>query len=102
VILYRVEFSPEALDQAERIGSWWAANRRAAPDLFRDELGAGVAALEVAPRIGSPYPPGAVTGLRRLLLPRSQHHVYYTVEEQAVCVRVHAVWHTSRAHGPLL
>ena len=38
--------------------------------------------------------------MRRLLLPRTGHHIYFTIDEPASLVRVHAIWHASRGHGP--
>lgn len=98
---YRVEFSPEALGHVEQIAAWWESNRPAAPTLFRDELEAAVSRLEIAPRAGGLYDRARMV-LRRLLMPRTRYHVYYSVEETDGLVRVHAVWHASRGHGPPL
>lgn len=98
---YRVEFSPEAGEQAERVASWWIENRPAAPTLFRDELAAAVSRLEASPRSGTFYELAPMP-MRRLLMPRSRYHIYYTVEETTALVRIHAVWHASRGHGPPL
>ena len=97
---YRVELSPEALEHAQAIRAWWAENREAAPDLFVDELGAAMRKLATTPRSGAPYESSDVRGMRRLLMPRTRYHVYYTIDEGPRLVRVHAVWHTSRGQGP--
>ncbi len=92
---YRVELSPEALTHAELIDAWWIVNRPAAPTLFLDELEAAIRQLEATPHIELP-------AARRLLMPRTRYHVYYAIEDDDSVVRIHAVWHTSRGHGPRL
>ncbi len=97
---YRVELSPEALDQAQKIRAWWSENRPAAPDLFVDELGAAIRKLGVVPRAGARYEATSQREMRRVLMPRTRYHVYYTVDDDSRLVRVHAIWHTSLGHGP--
>jgi plasmid stabilization system protein ParE len=99
---YEVELAPEAAAQVETIQAWWTENRPAAPMLFLDELTAAIEALEGAPRIGAPYPYGRIQGMRRVPLPRTRYHVYYTVGDDPPVVRIHAVWHMSRGQGPSL
>jgi plasmid stabilization system protein ParE len=94
--------SPEALDQALAIDSWWGVNRRAAPDLFLDELNAAIERIALAPGIGREYDLATLPGLRRLLLPRSRYHVYYGVVAETTTVRVHAIWHALPRQGPPL
>ena len=97
---YRVELSPEALEHAQTIRAWWAGNRTATPDLFVDELAAALRKLGAAPRIGARYEAPRIREMRRVLLPRTRHHVYYTVDDELRVVRVHAIWHQSRGTGP--
>jgi plasmid stabilization system protein ParE len=92
----RVELSAEAQAAVERIDRWWRANRPAAPALFLDELDRALAALEDSPGLGVRYP--SKPGVRRLLLLRSSHHVYFV--EQADRVFVLSVWSASRGRGP--
>ena len=98
---YRVELSTQALEQAEAIRAWWIENRAAAPDLFIDELGAAIRKLGATPRIGSRYDAPGLREMRRMLMPRTRHHVYYTVNEEARLVRIHAIWHAARGHEPV-
>jgi plasmid stabilization system protein ParE len=103
VKIYRVGFAPDALDHVERLRSWWEANRLAAPHLFDEEFVAAVRQLETAPSTGVVYPhPRVSDEIRRLLMPRSRHHVYYTVDDAASLVWIVAVWHASRGQGPPL
>lgn len=98
---YRVEIAPTAQAQAETIAVWWVAHRPAARSLFSAELRAAEKQLGDTPLVGSRYRRGA-EGMRRLLLPRTRYHVYYVVDEAALVVRIHAVWHAARGKGPPL
>ena len=98
----RVELAPSAILQATTVEAWWRENRPAASELFMDELTAALSLLGLGPRIGRPYAESAVVGMRRLLMPRTRHHVYYTVNEREGLVLVHAVWHVSRGTAPTL
>ena len=96
----RVRFAPRALSEAKRIKSWWKDNRPAAPDLFDDELSAAIAQLRVMPTLGTLYSPGLGVTVRRVLLPTTQNHVYYTVAANEVVVL--SVWGAPRRRGPKL
>jgi plasmid stabilization system protein ParE len=96
---YRVEFSPEAIRHADRIQDWWLSNRPKAPGLFRRELAVAIRYLGRAPHSTPVYPD--VPGTRRLLLPRTRHHLYFVIDETLAIVRVYAIWHASRGMGPL-
>jgi plasmid stabilization system protein ParE len=93
---YRVELSPEALEHAEVGHAWWIENRAAVPDLFVDELGGAISKLGAVPRLGARYDAPGFREMRRVLMPRTRHHAYYTVDDEARVVRIHAIWHTSR------
>lgn len=99
---YRVELSPEALEQAYAIDDWWRRNRPAAPDLFVAELTVALERLEGSPLSSARYDQAGMVGLRRLLLPRTRYHVYFTVVEDQAVVEVHAVWHSAQGKGPAL
>lgn len=99
---HRVEFSPEALAQAQQVALWWRENRPAAADLFEDEVTAAVEKLSTAPATGVPYLRSNLAGIRRVLLPRTRYHIYYVVDDAAAVVRIHALWHTARGRGPEL
>jgi plasmid stabilization system protein ParE len=93
---HRVELSPEALGHAQHIRAWWRENREAAPDLFVDELAQALQKLERFPQLGPAYSRAEIEGMRRILLPQSRYHAYYTVVEDPDTVRVHAIWHIAR------
>lgn len=94
----KVEFSGEAEAQVQQIDAWWRENRRAAPDLFADELDQALVALEDAPALGVRYAPRPE--VRRLLLKRTHYHLYIVEETERVYVL--AVWSAFRGRGPRL
>jgi len=61
----RIHVTAEAAEQIQQAKVWWRANRRAAPALFREELGHALDLLRAAPEIGTPYALDDVPGLRR-------------------------------------
>lgn len=69
-----VELSEEAEAQVDEIDTWWRQNRRAAPDLFSDELAKALADLEAMPSLGTIYRAGPEP-VRRILLRRTHYHV---------------------------
>jgi plasmid stabilization system protein ParE len=95
-----VTTTPEAESHIRTIDVWWRDNRRAAPDLFLDELSEAFGILARAPHIGRRYRRSPVPGTRRLLLRATRYHVYYVPGEHDV--RVIAVWHGERGVGPPL
>jgi plasmid stabilization system protein ParE len=97
---YRVELAADALAHVESIQAWWLQNRPRAPRMFLDELAAALEVLETLPRMGRLYTAHHVDEMRRIALLRTRYHLYYTVEEQPLLVRVHAVWHMSRGGRP--
>ena len=68
-------------------------------DGFR-ELAVAIRQLIRAPHSSPLYIASDVPATRRLLLPRTRHHVYFVIDEAARVVRIHAVWHASRGSGP--
>ena len=70
----KVELSEEARAQPEQIDAWWRENRRAAPNLFSDELELALLSLEDTPTLGVRYAPRP--NVRRLLLRRTHYHLY--------------------------
>jgi len=98
----RVVFVDEAEQQLENIDRWWQTNRGAAPDLFLDELARAVDLLSDLPDIGSPFTRTKRAGIRRLLLRRSKHWVYYFHDRKRSMVYILAVWSTYRGSDPRL
>lgn len=91
---------PTALEHVRRIDDWWQRERLHSPGLFLEEFAAALQRLATAPSAGTIYTRSHRADLRRLLLPRTRHHVYYVVENERTAVM--AVWHAARGVGPRL
>lgn len=98
---HRVLISAEARAQLRAIAAWWRKERAETPTLLRQELSEVSQRLALLPGAGAPYP-AAGEDVRRILLPRTQHYVYYIVDDQARTVTVVTVWSTARGKGPTL
>ena len=88
--------------QADKIEDWWVANRPSAPTLFTDELEEVFQRICDMPGAGVRWPTARRPTLRRVLMPKTQNHVYFRVDEAKQVVHVLAVWGTPRARGPKL
>jgi plasmid stabilization system protein ParE len=91
-------FQRRASVELEAIDAWWRTNRTAVPELFLDELERVLAAVALLPDLGTRARDTRLVGVRRILLSKSRHHVYYRhVHDE---IQVLAIWHTSRGQGP--
>ncbi len=97
----KLELAPRAVAQAERCARWWRENRPGSPTLFEEELRAALDQIRTAPLLGSVYEVIRGQEHRRLLMPRTRHHVYYRIAAAEI-VRVVAVWSAVRGRGPYL
>jgi len=97
-----VRFQARARKQTVDIGQWWMRNRPAAPRLFFSELSEAVALISANPRIGLLKPHPEIPGLRRLILTRTRHHLYYVYEETSDEIVVLSVWSEARGAEPEL
>jgi len=84
--------------KVEKIDAWWRAHRPAAPGLFAEELETALRTLARTPAVALRYAP--MPGVRRLLLPRTHHHLYLV--EEAARLLVVAAWSAYRGRGPRL
>jgi plasmid stabilization system protein ParE len=97
----RLEFSPRAAGEADRCGRWWREHRSAARTLFEEELRRALDQIPSAPHLGSSFKAKSGREYRRVLMPVTRHHVYYSLIAPD-CVRVHSVWSAVRRSGPVL
>lgn len=88
---YVLQTSARADEQARKIDTWWRVNRGAAPDVFLKELGQAYEILCAMPSLGTSY-----RGVKRVLLRRTRHHLYYTVDEERRTVVIRAIRHAVR------
>jgi plasmid stabilization system protein ParE len=94
----RIVFGPDAEDDVKRIDEWWREHRRAAPNLFVDELEHALSLIAAVPYVGKAHQHRSIPRLRRLLLRRSRYHVYYVFTSRIVVVV--AVWGAVRGVTP--
>jgi plasmid stabilization system protein ParE len=94
----KVELAAEAEAQVSAIDLWWREHRPAAPDLFSRELEYALGLLKDVPTLGASY--DKAKKVRRMLLPKTGHHVYFT--QGAEVLLVVAVWSGRRGQGPPL
>jgi hypothetical protein len=84
------------------VGAWWREHRPAAPNLFADELEWAKREMLSRPNLAPRYRTTNGKACRRLLLPATEQHVYYTVHEATDLVVVHTIWGARRGRGPKL
>jgi hypothetical protein len=97
----KLVFTPEAEEQAGECDTWWRENRDAR-DLFARELAGASAFLRESPNVGAKCTVLDGFPVRRVLLPKTGTHVYYSVDEAADLVTVLAVWGAPKGRGPKL
>jgi plasmid stabilization system protein ParE len=91
-----------AEEQLGEIVEWWAAHREASPLLVTQEFDRCVSLLEASPDVGVRFLRSRVPGVRRLVMKRTKHHVYYLHDEPNGVVYVLAVWGAPKVGDPVL
>ena len=94
----KLAFTPEAEQQADECDTWWSENR-VARDLFARELASAGTFLCESPNVGAKYITLDGLPVRRVLLPKTGTHVYYSVDEDADLMTVLAVWGAPKGRG---
>lgn len=72
------------------------------PLLFEREFEDALLRLQRIPGAGSPYPTERWPHLMRILMPKTEHHVYYCLERNKTLVVIHSVWGARRGRTPKL
>jgi hypothetical protein len=98
----KIEISKRARRHIERRQAWWREHRPAALGLFLDELAAAERLLRVTPELGLIYVERNTRTVRRLLLPKTGTHVYYSLDANQDILTVLAVWGAQRGRTPRL
>ncbi len=70
--------------------------------MFLDELAAAERQLRTAPELGSIYIERGKRIIRRVLLPKTGTHVYYSLDANDELVTILAVWGAQRGRTPRL
>lgn len=91
---YEIVFTRTAVAQLRSAVAFWEAE--GARELFEAELADALARMATTPAIAPPYLPLAKRGVRRTLLRRSRHHVYFRLDAAANQVIVLTIWHSAR------
>ncbi len=98
---FRVAVSQKAANHA-RLILRWAKQNDPPTETFLAEVEAALARLSALPHSGHRYTPSPVDGTFRVLLRRSQYHIYYTIDDDLLEVTVLAIWYSARGVGPEL
>jgi len=91
-----------AEEQLDEIVEWWKIHREANPTLVMDELERCVTLLESSPDAGARFHHSQVPSVRRLVMRRTKHHVYYLHDEPNAVVYILAVWGAPKMGYPVL
>ena len=96
----KVELSDRALLEVQRIDVSWRT-RASSPDVFLDELEKLVEWIESTGVMGPVYDAKAKRRVHRLLLEKSEYHVYIARKSEDLIVVV-SIWSARRKRGPKL
>ena len=98
----KLRLARRAVAEAKKIKTWWRNNRPDSPDLFEQELDDVLARIAAkGGRIGSLYEEASLeVPVRKVLLPKTNNHVYYAVEGDEIVVI--SIWGAPKEHGPKL
>ncbi len=95
----KLRLSPRALREAKRIKSWWV-NKRQATELFEEEFAKTLDTIVATPTIGTSYANCFEVGVRRVLMKKTNNHIYFTVQGDEIVIL--SVWGAPKKHGPTL
>jgi plasmid stabilization system protein ParE len=98
----KLRLGKRLLQQVEHKDAWWAKNRLAAPELFARELRDTLEHIRTQPGSGVGWPTARRPTLRRILMPRTQNHIFFLVNEKDQTVDVLAIWGAPRDRMPPL
>lgn len=98
----KLRIGKRAQRQAERIEEWWVEHRPEASTLFIDELERVFEAICERPDAGISWPTARRPKLRRILMPRTENHVYFQSDDDGETVYVLSIWGGPRGTTPKL
>src|SRR5258708_7504513 len=94
------------VDEAERqlreIVAWWLENRAEARDLVVEEFDRCVTLLESSPDAGIRFHRTAIPGVRRIVMRRTRHFIFYVHDEPNAVVYIIAIWGAPKHGDPHL
>ena len=84
--------------EIERLAEWWSVNRTAASGHVRLDVEGVLFVVTQHPRLGHKVENGRSVEVRRYLMSRTQHWLYFRVKHDVI--EVLSVWSTSRGQEP--
>lgn len=97
-----IRISERARRRIRAEDEWWRLNRSDAPDLFKQELADAFDRILRAPRVRRVYATIEGAPIWRVLMPVTEQHVYFSIDEKADEVVIETVWGARRKRGPRL
>jgi len=97
----QVRFARRALGDIERLERFCASQESSLWTTFMAELDLAVHMLENFPGLGVFYLTGP-PNVRRILLRKTQYHVYYRFQPEKSLIVILALWSTRRGRSPSL
>lgn len=98
----KLRVGKRAQQQADELEAWWVEHRPAAPTLFLDELEETFRYLCEGGGSGVRWPTPRRPNMRRILMSRTNNHVYFVIDEVHQTVHVHAIWGAPKGRTPKL
>ena len=98
----KIRVSGRARVRICRLDEWWRSHRLDAPELFKQELASAFERILRAPKARRPHAQIENKPVWRVLLPKTEQHVYYTVDDAAAEVVIEPVGGARRGRGPTL
>jgi plasmid stabilization system protein ParE len=92
----------EAEAQFREVAAWWVENREAAPDLLIGEFERCVTLLESSPDAGAGFHRTKIPGVRRLVMKRTKHFLYYVHDEPNAVLYIIPIWGAPKHGDPVL
>ena len=75
---------------------------KAPPSFCACSLADAKALVAASPKVGTVYTMLDQQPVRKVFMPKTRHHLYYTYNQDEGEVIIHAVWGAPKKHGPKL
>jgi hypothetical protein len=98
----KLRVGKRAQKQPDKMEAWWVENRPDARTLFLDELEETFRYICNVRSAGVHWPTPRRPNMRRILMKRTNNHVYFVIDDATDAVHVHAVWGAPKGSTPKL
>lgn len=95
-----VRISVRADREVKKATRWWRRNRPANADLFETEFRSAIAAIARDPTTRPVVFERARVPIRRISLPKTGYHLFFTFDATKSEILVVALWSARRGRGP--